>query len=75
MGLLRHLGSFTRDLLSLSLWLVLLLMVFVPLERIFGKRSQKVFRRSFVQVASRWSPSPLRRTVRHSSMNSPPMVR
>src|SRR5579863_924298 len=42
----RHLISFAQDLVRLSVWLVLLLMVFVPLERIFGNHSQKVFRRS-----------------------------
>src|SRR5579863_178664 len=43
----RHLISFAQDLVRLSVWLVLLLIVFVPLERIFGNHSQKVFRRSF----------------------------
>jgi sterol desaturase/sphingolipid hydroxylase (fatty acid hydroxylase superfamily) len=47
MGLPRHLVSFAKDLVGLSVWLVLLLAVFVPLERIFGKHSQKVLRRSF----------------------------
>jgi sterol desaturase/sphingolipid hydroxylase (fatty acid hydroxylase superfamily) len=47
MGLPRHLVSFARDLVGLSVWLVLLLMVFVPLERVFGNHSQKVLRRSF----------------------------
>jgi sterol desaturase/sphingolipid hydroxylase (fatty acid hydroxylase superfamily) len=43
----RHLISFATDLVGLSVWLVLLSIVFVPLERIFGNRSQKVFRGSF----------------------------
>jgi sterol desaturase/sphingolipid hydroxylase (fatty acid hydroxylase superfamily) len=47
MGLYRHFVSFTSELVALSFWLVLLLIVFVPLERIFGNRSQKVLRRSF----------------------------
>lgn len=47
MYLQRHLISFAKELVSLSVWLVLLLIVFVPLERIFGNRSQRVFRRSF----------------------------
>jgi sterol desaturase/sphingolipid hydroxylase (fatty acid hydroxylase superfamily) len=47
MDVYRHLVSFTSDLLRLSLWLVLFLAVFVPLERIFGKRSQPVFRKFF----------------------------
>jgi sterol desaturase/sphingolipid hydroxylase (fatty acid hydroxylase superfamily) len=40
-------ASFASDLLHLSVWLVLLLIVFVPLERIFAKHPQTVFRRSF----------------------------
>src|SRR5580700_9686911 len=47
MDLHRHLISFARELVRLSIWLVLLLVVFVPLERILGNRSQKVFRRFF----------------------------
>ena len=47
MDLQRHLISFARELVGLSFWLVLLLIVFVPLERIFGNHSQRVFRRSF----------------------------
>src|SRR5580658_9986025 len=42
-----HLLSFLSDLVGTSVWLVLLLIVFVPLERIFGNRAQKVFRQSF----------------------------
>lgn len=47
MDLPRHLFSLAKELVGLAAWLVLLLIVFVPLERIFGQRSQKVFRRSF----------------------------
>jgi sterol desaturase/sphingolipid hydroxylase (fatty acid hydroxylase superfamily) len=47
MDLHRPLLSFASQLTGLSVWLVLLLIVFVPLERIFGIHSQKVFRRSF----------------------------
>ncbi len=47
MDLHRHMLSFASDLAGLSVWLVLLLIVFAPLERIFGNRSQGVFRRSF----------------------------
>jgi len=47
MDLHRHLVSFASVVVGLSLWLVLLLAVFVPLERIFANHSQKVFRRSF----------------------------
>jgi sterol desaturase/sphingolipid hydroxylase (fatty acid hydroxylase superfamily) len=43
----RHLLSFASSLVGLSILLVLLLIVFVPMERIFGNRSQRVFRRSF----------------------------
>jgi sterol desaturase/sphingolipid hydroxylase (fatty acid hydroxylase superfamily) len=43
----RHLHTFALDLLRLCIWLALLMMVFVPLERFFGLRSQKVFRQSF----------------------------
>lgn len=44
---LHHLASFVKDLVRLSVWFVLLSIVFVPLERIFGNHSQKVFRKSF----------------------------
>ncbi len=47
MDLHGHLVSFASQLVGLSLWLILLLIVFVPLERIFGDRAQRVFRRSF----------------------------
>jgi sterol desaturase/sphingolipid hydroxylase (fatty acid hydroxylase superfamily) len=47
MDLHGRLISFASDLVGLSGLLVLLLIVFVPLERIFGNRSQPVFRRSF----------------------------
>jgi sterol desaturase/sphingolipid hydroxylase (fatty acid hydroxylase superfamily) len=47
MDLYRHLVTLAKDLAGLAVWLVLLLIVFVPLERIFGNRSQRVFRRSF----------------------------
>jgi sterol desaturase/sphingolipid hydroxylase (fatty acid hydroxylase superfamily) len=42
----QHLLSFTLQLIRLCFWLVLLMIVFVPLERIFSRRSQKVFRQS-----------------------------
>ena len=42
----QHLMSFTLQLIRLSVWLVLLMIVFVPLERIFSHRKQKVFRQS-----------------------------
>jgi sterol desaturase/sphingolipid hydroxylase (fatty acid hydroxylase superfamily) len=43
----RNMVSFATDLGRLAIWLVLLLVVFVPLERIFHHRAQKVFRPSF----------------------------
>jgi sterol desaturase/sphingolipid hydroxylase (fatty acid hydroxylase superfamily) len=47
MDLHHYLASFASELVGLSLWLVLLLIVFVPLERLFGNRKQRIFRRSF----------------------------
>jgi sterol desaturase/sphingolipid hydroxylase (fatty acid hydroxylase superfamily) len=47
MDLHRHFMSFASDLVGLSVWLLILLIVFPPLERIFGKRSQRVFRKFF----------------------------
>jgi hypothetical protein len=43
MELQRHLISFATDLVGLAAWLVLLSIVFVPLERIFGNRAQRYF--------------------------------
>src|SRR5580658_8066187 len=42
-----HLLPFARDVLRVALWLFLLMVVFVPLERLFSVRPQKVFRKSF----------------------------
>ena len=42
-----HLFPYALDVLRLSVWLLLLLAVFVPLERLFGIHPQKVFRKSF----------------------------
>ena len=39
--------SLASDLVGLSAWLLILLVVFAPLERIFAHRSQKIFRRFF----------------------------
>jgi sterol desaturase/sphingolipid hydroxylase (fatty acid hydroxylase superfamily) len=47
MDLHRHLISFASQLVGLCVWLALLWIVFAPLERIFGNRSQKMFRRYF----------------------------
>jgi sterol desaturase/sphingolipid hydroxylase (fatty acid hydroxylase superfamily) len=42
-----HLRPLALDLLRLCLWLVLLVLVFVPLERLFALHRQKVFRKAF----------------------------
>jgi sterol desaturase/sphingolipid hydroxylase (fatty acid hydroxylase superfamily) len=45
---LQHqLPGFAIDVIRLSIWLLLLMMVFVPLERLFIVHPQKVFRKSF----------------------------
>jgi sterol desaturase/sphingolipid hydroxylase (fatty acid hydroxylase superfamily) len=41
---MEHLAHFTVDVLRLALWLVILAMVFVPLERFFALRPQKLLR-------------------------------
>src|SRR5580658_5294001 len=43
----RHLFVVAVDFLRLCIWLVLLVAVFVPLERIFGLHRQEVFRKAF----------------------------
>lgn len=48
----RHLLPFEVDVFRLSLWLVLLIVVFVPLERSFALHGQKSFRRgTFTDLA------------------------
>jgi sterol desaturase/sphingolipid hydroxylase (fatty acid hydroxylase superfamily) len=42
-----HLFPVAIDVLRLSIWLLLLMIVFVPLERLFAVHPQKVFRKSF----------------------------
>lgn len=44
----QHLSPFAVDVLRLGVWLVLLLVIFVPLEKLCTRRSQKVFRKGFV---------------------------
>jgi sterol desaturase/sphingolipid hydroxylase (fatty acid hydroxylase superfamily) len=44
----RQLIPFATDVLRLAIWLLVLLIVFVPLERLFSIHSQKVFRKSFL---------------------------
>jgi sterol desaturase/sphingolipid hydroxylase (fatty acid hydroxylase superfamily) len=47
MGITQHISAFVADLLRACVWLALLLIVFVPLERVFAHRRQQVLRRSF----------------------------
>jgi sterol desaturase/sphingolipid hydroxylase (fatty acid hydroxylase superfamily) len=42
-----HIRPIATEILRLCVWLLLLMMVFVPLERLFGVRPQRVFRRAF----------------------------
>jgi sterol desaturase/sphingolipid hydroxylase (fatty acid hydroxylase superfamily) len=44
---LSHLLPFAIDVLRLGIWLLLLMVVFVPLERLFSVHPQKFFRKSF----------------------------
>ncbi len=46
-SLQHHLVRFAVDLLRLCVWLVLLIFIFAPLERIFALRGQKFFRKAF----------------------------
>jgi sterol desaturase/sphingolipid hydroxylase (fatty acid hydroxylase superfamily) len=43
-----HLSGMALDLARLSIWLVLIMAVFVPLERVFAARRQRVFRGLFL---------------------------
>jgi sterol desaturase/sphingolipid hydroxylase (fatty acid hydroxylase superfamily) len=43
-----HLLPFAIDVLRLGIWLLLLMGVFMPLERLFGVHPKKVFRKSFL---------------------------
>src|ERR1035438_5071810 len=42
-----HLLRFAVDVFRLGIWLLVLMVVFVPLERLFAVHPQKVFRKSF----------------------------
>jgi sterol desaturase/sphingolipid hydroxylase (fatty acid hydroxylase superfamily) len=42
-----HLLSFATDVLRLVIWLLLLMVIFIPLEKLFAIRAQKIFRKSF----------------------------
>ena len=43
-----YLQSFVLDVFRLCIWLVLLMVIFVPLETFFSQNRQKVFRRGFI---------------------------
>src|SRR5271155_2804344 len=43
-----HLHAFLVDVFRLSLWLTILVVIFVPLERLFAAHPQKVFRKGIV---------------------------
>ena len=45
--LLQHIFSFGMDLFRLCAWLALLLIIFVPLERLWPLRAQKIWRKAF----------------------------
>ena len=44
----QHLSPFVLDVFRLCVWLVLLTVIFVPLERLCGVHTQKVFRKGFL---------------------------
>jgi len=44
----QYLSSFALDVFKLWIWLLLLMVIFVPLERLFAQRPQKVFRKEFL---------------------------
>ncbi len=44
----QHLPPFVLDVFRLCVWLVLLTVIFVPLERLCGVHTQKVFRKGFL---------------------------
>ncbi len=46
-----HLLSIATDILRLALWLLILMMVFVPIERLFGERPKKIFRKGWLMDA------------------------
>jgi sterol desaturase/sphingolipid hydroxylase (fatty acid hydroxylase superfamily) len=45
---LQHYPQFVVDIVRLSIWLLLLMMIFVPLERLFANTPQKVFRKGWL---------------------------
>src|ERR1035438_2793431 len=44
----RHLPPWAFDAFRLCVWLVLLVVIFVPLERLWAQHPQKIFRRGFL---------------------------
>ena len=44
---MQHLAPFGLDVIRLCVWLVLLMIIFVPIERRWGLHRQKVFRKAF----------------------------
>ncbi len=44
----QHLPPFIIEVLRLGIWLVLLMLIFLPLERLFTQNPQKIFRKNFV---------------------------
>ena len=44
----QHLPPFALDIFRLCIWLVLLMVIFVPLERLCAQHPQKVFRKGFL---------------------------
>ena len=44
---LKHLPAFFVDIARLCVWLLLLMAIFVPLERLFSAHPQKIFRKFF----------------------------
>lgn len=45
---LQYLPPFALDIIRLCIWLVLLVVIFVPLERLFAQKQQKIFRKGFL---------------------------
>ena len=45
---LKQLPAFALEIVRLCIWLLLLMAVFVPLERLFGVHPQKILRKSFL---------------------------
>ncbi len=48
LNLLSQLPPFVVEIIRLWIWLVLLIIIFVPLERLFSQHPQKIFRKGFI---------------------------